>query len=435
MSITSDQRAAWEKVLGHLKMHLHEVSYKNWIEPIRLYSVNNQTVTLVCTDIMQPMLKGRYYTDIFNAIQLFFPGNHELKIMLDTEVSSHDPTANATSLNPNYTFDNFVTGPSNSFATAAALAVSEQPGDVYNPLFIYGSVGLGKTHLMNAIGNFILSDDPTKNVVLTTSENFTNEVIQSIVKKDTSGLRAKMRNVDVLMIDDIQFLSKTKATQEEFFHTFNDLYNAKKQIVISSDRPPNEIPTIEDRLRSRFASGLLVDIQRPEYETRIAILRKKATLEKIDITYDVIDYIAQHVDSSIRELEGTLTTLKAQCELMHVPITIEATEEFFIKTKNTRDVRSITPEVIIESVCERYGISHEDMLSPKRSRNISLPRQIAMYLCRKLTDLSTTVVGEAFGGRDHTTVMHAFEKISSDIKKDYSFARQIEELTQAIKNG
>jgi len=297
-------------------------------------------------------------------------------------------------------------------------------------------VGLGKTHLMNAIGNYILGSDPTKNVLLTTSESFTNELIDAIVrKKGTAELRNRMRNVDVLMVDDIQFLSKTKSTQEEFFHTFNDLHSKGKQIIISSDRPPKDIPTLEERLRSRFEWGLIVDIQKPDYETRVAILRKKADEENIDVSYDVLDYIATCVESNIRELEGTLTRLNAQCQLMGTPITLECARTSLAQLMKSQESRAITPELIISVVCEQYGITPEQMTSKNRSRNIALPRQIAMYLCRDMTQLSTTNIGNAFGGRDHTTVMHGCEKIAEEMKANFSFKKRVEEIAGLIKNG
>ena len=275
-----------------------------------------------------------------------------------------------------------------------------------------------------------------KNVLLTTSESFTNELIDAIVKKkDTSELRQRMRNVDVLMVDDIQFLAKTKSTQEEFFHTFNDLYSKGKQIIISSDRPPKDIPTIEERLRSRFEWGLIVDIQRPDYETRVAILRKKADEEGIHVTYDVIDYIAGRVESNIRELEGTLTRLSAQCQLMGTPITLEFARDSLSQLMATQEARRVTPDLIIQEISKQYGVEPEDIISKKRSRDIALPRQIAMYLCRDMTQLSTTNIGKAFGDRDHTTVMHGCDKIQSEMQNNFAFKKRIEELTQLIKNG
>ena len=437
MNYTPEQKEAWDKAIKLLEDNLIPVSFKMWIQPLRLYSVSPETICIITDDtFVLNHVKQRYITDLYNVIRMCFGRGYELEFHTSDEIARKSVNPNQTSLNPNYNFENFVVGPSNSFACAASLAVAEQPSSAYNPLFIYGSVGLGKTHLMNAIGNYIIAADPMKNVLLTSSETFTNELIDAIVKKKgTSELRNRMRNVDVLMVDDIQFLSKTKTAQEEFFHSFNDLYSKGKQIIISSDRPPKDIPTIEERLRSRFEWGLIVDIQKPDYETRVAILRKKADEEGIDVSYDVIDYIASRVESNIRELEGTLTRLSAQCQLMGTPITLECAQDSLSQLMKSQDVRRVTPELIISVVCDQYGVTQEDVLSKKRSREIALPRQIAMYLCRDMTQLSTTNIGRAFGGRDHTTVMHGCEKISEEMKNNFSFKKRIEELTAMIKNG
>ena len=314
MNYTQEQKDAWEQVCKHLQDNLSRVSYEQWIRPLELYSVTQDSLIITGRDSFNiNHVKNRYFTDLYNLVSICFGRSYELEFHTKDEMQRQMDAVSRTMLNPKYTFDNFVVGNSNNFAYAASLAVAEDPSNAYNPLFIYGSVGLGKTHLMNAIGNYVMSEDPMKNVLLTTSESFTNELIDAIVsKKGTAALRSKMRNVDVLMVDDIQFLSRTKTTQEEFFHTFNDLHSRGKQIIISSDRPPKDIPTLEERLRSRFEWGLIVDIQKPEFETRVAILRRKAQDDGIDVPADVIDYIAEHVESNIRELEGTLTRLNAQ---------------------------------------------------------------------------------------------------------------------------
>ena len=327
-------------------------------------------------------------------------------------------------------------GPSNSLAYYASLAVAEDPSNAYNPLFIYGGVGLGKTHLMNAIGNFILQQDPTANILFTTSETFTNELIDSIIsKKGTGNLRNRMRNVDVLMVDDIQFLSKTTTTQEEFFHTFNDLHNKGKQIIICSDRPPKDLPAIEDRLRSRFEWGLIVDIQKPDFETRVAILQKKADAEKIDISYDVIEYIAQCVESNIRELEGSLTRIYAHAQLLGTPITLENAKITLSELIKVQEEKNITADSIMAFIAEQYGVTVDDLTSKKRNREIAMPRQIAMYMCREMLGLSTTAIGRSFGNRDHTTVMHGCDKVSETIKSDFSFKRRMEELMAMVKSS
>ena len=437
MNYTPEQKEAWDKAIGLLEKNLMPIKFNTWIKPLKLYSVNAESIVIVADNVLTlSSVKTRYFTDLYNMIKLSFGRSYELEFYTQDEIDRQQVSVKRTTLNTKYNFENFVVGPSNSFAYAASLAVAEQPSDVYNPLFIYGSVGLGKTHLMNAIGNYIMADDPMKNVLLTTSESFTNELIDAIVKKkDTSELRNRMRNVDVLMVDDIQFLSKTKSTQEEFFHTFNDLYNNGKQIIISSDRPPKDIPTIEERLRSRFEWGLIVDIQKPDYETRVAILRKKADEEGIDVSYDVIDYIAARVESNIRELEGTLTRLSAQGQLMGVPITLDFARDSLSQLMKSQEGRRITPELIISVIADQYGVTAEDIVSKKRSREVALPRQIAMYLCRNMTQLSTTNIGRSFGGRDHTTVMHGCDKINQEMNDNFSFRKRIEELTAMIKNG
>ncbi len=437
MNYTPEQKEAWDKAIGLLEKNLMPIKFNTWIKPLKLYSVNAESIVIVADNVLTlSSVKTRYFTDLYNMIKLSFGRSYELEFYTQDEIDRQQVSVKRTTLNSKYNFENFVVGPSNSFAYAASLAVAEQPSDVYNPLFIYGSVGLGKTHLMNAIGNYIMADDPMKNVLLTTSESFTNELIDAIVKKkDTSELRNRMRNVDVLMVDDIQFLSKTKSTQEEFFHTFNDLYNNGKQIIISSDRPPKDIPTIEERLRSRFEWGLIVDIQKPDYETRVAILRKKADEEGIDVSYDVIDYIAGRVESNIRELEGTLTRLSAQGQLMGVPITLDFARDSLSQLMKSQEGRRITPELIISVIADQYGVTAEDIVSKKRSRDVALPRQIAMYLCRNMTQLSTTNIGRSFGGRDHTTVMHGCDKINQEMNDNFSFRKRIEELTAMIKNG
>lgn len=437
MNYTPEQKKAWEKVKSIMEENLIPYVYQTWIAPLQLYSVTSKSIVLIAENFLQrDTVKQRYYTNLYNMVKINFGRSYEIEVYTKDELAQLASTSESTTINEKYRFENFIVGPSNSFAYAASLAVAEQPSEAYNPLFIYGNVGLGKTHLMNAIGNFILTADPAKNVFLTTSESFTNELIDSIVrKKDTSELRKRMRNVDVLMVDDIQFLSRTKATQEEFFHTFNDLYSNGKQIIISSDRPPKDIPTIEERLRSRFEWGLIVDIGKPEYETRVAILNKKAEEEGLSISYEVIDYIANCVDSNIRELEGILNRLKAQSQLQGTSISLDLTRDLLSQLFTAKEGQKVTPEHIISVVSDQYGVSTEDLVSKKRSQNIALPRQIVMYLCRSLTQLSTTSIGQAIGGRDHTTVMHGCEKIVEQMKDDFSFKKRIEELMEIIRNN
>ncbi len=338
-------------------------------------------------------------------------------------------------LNPKYTFSTFVIGNSNRFAHAASLAVAEAPAKAYNPLFIYGGVGLGKTHLMHAIGHYILSQNKKAKVLYVTSEKFTNELINSIQTNKNVDFRNRYRNVDVLLIDDIQFIAGKESTQEEFFHTFNALHEANKQIIISSDRPPKEIPTLEDRLRSRFEWGLITDIQPPDLETRIAILKKKAELENLEVDDDVLEFIAKRIESNIRELEGALTRIMAYSSLTNSTLDVSIAEEALKDIISSRQPKKITPELIQKVVSNHYQLKMEDLKSRKRSRPIVYPRQIAMYLCREMTDLSLPKIGDLFGGRDHTTVIHACDKVATDIKEDLQMKRTINELIRQIREN
>ena len=338
-------------------------------------------------------------------------------------------------LNPRYTFDTFVVGANNNLAHAASLAVAESPGEIYNPLFIYGGVGLGKTHLMHSIAHFILKNNPKAKILYVTSEKFTNELIDAIRNKNnisTTEFREKYRNNDVLLIDDIQFIIGKESTQEEFFHTFNALYESKKQIIISSDKPPKEIETLEERLRSRFEWGLTVDIQSPDYETRMAILRKKEELEGYNIDNEVIKYIATNIKSNIRELEGALTKIVALSKLNKKEITIELAEEALKDLISPGEIKTITPEYIVSMVAEQYEVSPEEIISQKRSRNIARPRQVVMYLCRNMLNIPLQEVGRALGGRDHTTIMHGVDKITEELKTDPSLQNTIDILKKKL---
>ena len=337
------------------------------------------------------------------------------------------------SLNPKYTFDTFVTGGSNRFAHAAAMAVAEKPGKVYNPFFMYGGVGLGKTHLMHAIGNSVLKNHPEMRVLYVSSEQFTNEIIQSIRTNQSEKFRQKYRNIDVLMVDDIQFIAGKDSTQEEFFHTFNTLHTAQKQIIISSDRPPKEVQKLEERLRSRFDWGLTTEIQTPDIETRIAILKNKAVLDHYDVPNDVMVYIASRIDSNIRELEGALTRVVAYASLIKTPITTEVVAETLKDVLPQGASKEVTMEIIESIVASHYNIKVEELHAKKRTRSIAYPRQIAMYLCRELTDTSLPRIGEFFGGRDHTTVLHACDKISKERDERADLGRTINELIEKIQ--
>lgn len=338
-------------------------------------------------------------------------------------------------LNPRYTFDSFVVGPSNRFAHAACLAVAEAPAEAYNPLFIYGGVGLGKTHLMQAIAQHSSDRDTERRIVYVSSETFTNELINALQHKAMPAFRAKYRSVDILLIDDIQFIAGKESTQEEFFHTFNALFEVNKQIVISSDRPPRDIPHLEERLRSRFEWGLAADIQAPDFETRTAIIRKKAADERLAVSQDVLTYIAQQAQSNIRELEGALTRVVAYARAVGAPITVELAAEAlqdFIAAQRPQPV-SIT--AIQECVARYFGLRPSDLTSRARSRNIAFPRQIAMYLARTLTDLSLPAIGAEFGGRDHTTVMHGCDRVRDQVASDRALATTVKELKELITKG
>ena len=434
MHYTEDQLAAFEKAIAMFKADMNELFFNAWFSRLKLFTVTQDAIVIKAENVMVvEQLRSRYFQRLSNVLGATFGRTYDIEILTPEEIKLQYREMENTMLNPRYTFENFVVGGSNSFAHAAALAVADDPSGAYNPLFIYGGVGLGKTHLMNAIGNYIQKNDPRKNVLFITSETFTNELIDAIVKKKgTAQLRAKMRNVDVLLVDDIQFLSKTVATQEEFFHTFNHLHTGGKQIIISSDRPPKDIPTIEERLRSRFEWGLTVDIQRPDFETRVAILQKKCAEEEIDTPQEVLEYIAERVESNIRELEGMLVRVNAQAQLMGKPITLDMAMETLSALLSNREPRKITPDSIIQTVSSHYSVSGEDVTGKRRSRDIALPRQVSMYLIRELTPLSTTAIGRVFSGRDHSTVMHSCEKVAEMMRKDIAFRKTVDELKQFV---
>lgn len=434
----------WEKAINIIKGELTEVSFNTWIKSIDPISLENNSLKLaVPNDFTKGILESRYKDLIVNAIKLLTSKKYNIEFIVTTEEKIEENQKNeksnivvndkmSTMLNPKYTFDSFVIGNSNRFAHAASLAVAEAPAKAYNPLFIYGGVGLGKTHLMHAIGHYILDNNPKSQVVYVSSEKFTNELINSIKDDKNVEFRNKYRNIDILLVDDIQFIAGKERTQEEFFHTFNALYEANKQIIISSDRPPKEIPTLEDRLRSRFEWGLIADIQAPDFETRMAILKKKADVEKLNIPNEVMVYIATKIKSNIRELEGALIRIVAFSSLTNKEISVDLASEALKDIISSKQTKQVTIDIIQEVVANYYNLKIEDLKSSRRTRNIAFPRQIAMYLSRKLTDMSLPKIGEEFGGRDHTTVIHAYEKISNNLKKDESLQNAISELSKRI---
>jgi len=435
----------WEKTLAVIKVELTEVSFNTWLKSIQPISIKEDLITFsVPDDFTKGILEARYSKLIKNALKQVTSEYYDIRLIIPTEenydsimkekteINQGEDSVNS-SLNPKYTFETFVIGNSNRLAHAASVAVAESPAKAYNPLFIYGGVGLGKTHLMHAIGHYIMKQNSKPKVVYISSETFTNELINSIRDDRNNEFRSKYRNVDVLLIDDIQFISGKESTQEEFFHTFNSLYEANKQIIISSDRPPKEIRTLEERLRSRFEQGLIADIQPPDLETRIAILKKKARSENLSISDNVMLLIAKKIHSNIRELEGALIRVVAYSSLTNGEINEElATEALKDILSNTKS-KLITPDVIKEIVGEYYNMKIEDFNAKKRNKSIVLPRQIAMFLCRELTDFSLPRIGEEFG-RDHTTIMHAYEKISSEIKTDMHLKSVLEELKSKIES-
>ena len=452
----------WDTILQHLKVEhsLSDVVFKTWIQPLEVYSVVGNVITLSIDDARvgdsKKYITSKYGVPLKVSIEEIMGESFELEFELARNLKNKtEPTENAAPakkaatpdysdrsqniasfLNPRYTFDTFVVGSNNSLAHAASLAVAENPAEVYNPLFIYGGVGLGKTHLMHSIAHYILEHNPSTKVLYVTSEVFTNELIEAIrYRSDTTSIqdfRKKYRNIDVLLIDDIQFIKGKESTQEEFFHTFNTLHESKKQIIISSDKPPKEFETLEERLRSRFEWGLQVDIQSPDYETRMAILRKKGELEGYTIDDEVLKYIATNVKSNIREIEGALTKIVAVSRLKNTEVNVVLAEEV-LKDLISPDIKKkVTVESITEIVAEHFGITSADILSSKKSRNIAHPRQICMYLCRELIDLSLKDVGQKLGKRDHSTVLHGCNKIADDLETDPSLQAVIDVLKKKI---
>ena len=439
-----DAASLWEKILNVYKTHITKQFYESFFSSIEPVTVRkNKLILLAPNYFIKEVIENNHLNTLHNIAKDVSSTSYEIQIILDLEEitdmyldsdSDNGKDIRSYSLNPKYTFDTFVIGNSNRFAHAACVAVAESPAKAYNPLFIYGGVGLGKTHLMHAIGHYIVSNNKISKILYLSSETFSNALINSIKDDKNEAFRNKYRNVDVILVDDIQFIAGKERTQEEFFHTFNALHDANKQIIISSDRTPKEIPTLEDRLRSRFEMGLIADIQPPDFETRIAILRKKAQVENRDIPNEVMVHIAKNIKSNIRELEGALVRVIAYSDLTKEEITYElaceALKDIFQSSANN-ELNSL---VIKEKVAQIFSVKMEDFQSKKRTRAIAYPRQIAMYLCRELTDMSLPKIGEEFGGRDHTTVIHACDKVASDIEKDEDIKNKINRIITDLKN-
>ena len=459
----------WNEIIENLRLEhsLSDVSFKTWILPLKVYDVIENTVYILVTldgtgdyiDYIEKKYLLPFKVSIAEITGIeydvkFIPDNpselekveeianaHKKKAAAHTKKNDNLLMIERANLNPRYTFDTFVVGKNNNFAHAASLAVAESPGEVYNPLFLYGGVGLGKTHLMHSIAHFILEKDPKKKVLYVTSEAFTNELIESLRSGKTgnelpmTAFRDKYRNVDVLLIDDIQFIIGKESTQEEFFHTFNHLHVAGKQIIISTDKPPKDIETLEARLRTRFEWGLIADISAPDYETRMAILKKKIEsdqLERYHIPEDVLQFIATNIKSNIRELEGSLNKLIALYKLKNEEINISLAAEALKDLISPDENRKITPELIIETVSEHFGISVADLKSASRDAKTTSARHIAMYLCRSMTDTPLKMIGSLLGGRDHSTVKHGVDKVSKDMENNDSLKNTISIIQKKI---
>ena len=447
-------KSKWDEILDTIKQEydISDVSFDTWLKPLKLNSVKDGVISII---VQEESAGVQYINKRFNkffkvTIAELLGEEYEISFISPEDAESFtsvtkqesmtnymDATLNAriaeANLNPRYTFDTFVVGGSNNFAQAYALKVAEAPGEICNPLFLYGGVGLGKTHLMHSIAHYILEHNSNAKVLYVTSETFTNELINVIRNENQNAVmefRNKYRNIDVLLIDDIQFIIGKERCQEEFFHTFNTLYEAKKQIVLSSDKHPKEMNKLEERLRSRFEWGLSVDISSPEYETRMAILQKKAELEGYDIDDDILQYIATNIISNIRELEGALTKVVAYSKISPLPMNIELAKEVLKDSISPNAVNEITCKLIIQVVADHFNISESDLASKRRSKDVTIPRQIAMYLCRTLTDDSLASIGELLGKKDHTTVMNGFNRISTEIDNNNE---QIKSTIEVLK--
>lgn len=429
--------AIWEKACELMREDMNEVSYTTWIQASLTPTLLRENIFYIktVTEFIKKTIVSRYAMLITNAVTQAAGRSLRVEFITQQEAESLllEESGTPYALNSKYTFGTFVVGNSNRFAHAASLAVAEAPAEAYNPLFIYGGVGLGKTHLMHAIGHHIRQQQPDTNLLYISSENFTNELISAIQKNKNAEFRNRFRNVDVLMVDDIQFIAGRDSTQEEFFHTFNTLHTAGKQIVISSDKPPKEIRQLEDRLVSRFEWGLVADIQKPDVETRIAILRKKAESDEMSVDDDVLTLIAGRIDSNIRELEGSLTRVIAYASLTTRPVTCELAEEALRDFLAVKDAKRITCDLIQQTVADYFNISVVELRAKRRNREVSIPRQIAMYLTRELTELSLTQIGSAFN-RDHTTVIHACDKVGDDARADRATANILEDLRRAVRS-
>lgn len=440
-----DHIELWDKAKALMREELANVSYTTWIEqPLKpVYVVDDKLALEVISDFNEKTIRARYLPMITEAVSQAAGREMTIELMSvkeriewqERQKKEDAPAMQGINMfNPKSTFDTFVVGSSNRFAHAAALAVAEQPGMAYNPLFLYGGVGLGKTHLMHAIGHYAHELYPDMRILYITSEDFTNQLVSAMQTNQNQQFRERFRNVDILMVDDIQFIAGKHGTEEEFFHTFNHLREAGKQIVMTSDKPPKEIQKLEERLCSRFEGGLVADIQRPDFETRLAILRKKAEFEHLNISDDILALIAEKIDTNVRELEGSVTRLTAYSSLTRRPIDMQLAREALRELFKHSETRVITCDSIQDAVANYYGLSVEDLKSPKRNHEITVPRQIAMYLAREMMGLSLTRIGDAFGGRHYTTVMSSISKVEDSIKQSPSLVSLLDDIRRMIKN-
>ena len=452
MNLNLDKKDLMDQIRNQLRPEMNPIFFDTYINQLVIESIDNSNIVFQTdTNYKKDMLENRYASLILNALQnitnrnitfsvhsleSFTPKDENNNIIISSKEKNNENEEidySNQSLNPKYTFETFVVGNNNRFAHAAALAVGDNPAKTYNPLFIYGGVGLGKTHLMQAVGNRILQNNRSMNIVYVTSEKFTNHLINSIREGKNDPFRNKYRSADALLIDDIQFIAKKERVQEEFFHTFNTLYENGKQIIISSDKPPRDLPFLEERLKSRFEWGLLADISCPDYETRVAILRKKALDESIIIDDEILADIATKIDSNIRELEGVFNKIVARASLTHSPITIELAENVINEFISKKE-KVISSDYIQETVAKYFSIDKKELAGEKRSNDIAFPRQIAMYLCREVANMSFPQIGIDFGKRDHSTVMHAYKKIAKEIKEKTNTKLIVESVKNIILN-
>lgn len=441
----------WDEILQTVKVEhdISDISFDTWIRPLEIFGVENNTLYILVPSEQMTLsyISKKYQLPLKVAIAEIIGVEYDIQFILPEQTRNiktnsskiqkpaFSDRANNSNLNSNYTFDTFVVGSNNRFAQSASLAVAESPGEAYNPLYIYGGPGLGKTHLMHSIGHFVLDRNPNAKIIYVTSEEFTNEVIESIRSGNATAMnkfREKYRTIDVLMVDDVQFIIGKESTQEEFFHTFNALHSAGKQIILTSDKPPKDMETLEDRIRSRFEWGLMADIGTPDYETRMAILRRKVEADDMNLSDSILNYIANNIKSNIRELEGALNKLLAYSNLEKTEITID------IATKELQNIitpdkpKEITPQLIIEVVSEHFQISLDQMISKNRSNEIARPRQIAMYLCKNMTDIPLDSIGALLGGRDHSTIIHGIKKVSDEYVSNETTRNLIETIKKKI---